>query len=532
MASTEQLQAIRRIRDYAVALSLAPTPPPIKEAEQLIVARQQAELAAESRTQAEGKRLLQNRLTALAEEIASLAAKSEPDERLVEHEERLVDTELKTLDAEEKEATERVSSARLSRHEARVRGWHEGVTSRDRRRQRLTDLRDRLWKQLQAAEARLSAVRDPLASRTVAGFLLWAGYSAVAATGAAVAYLLGRPIDRDVIADLASAMSGMSTDLHSLVPAPYVLPVAIATLIGILASVAGAVWLCDKLIQHFDKTWRQQAVKDSGHSRVSLGLPSPEVGRRAYVQALALLPFGYIAGVTLLFLTHRASTSARVIERLTPAILHITVGSIATLLASSMFVLYAIKVIEPRQARRAWEIALLPLILLAVFGVAMLRPQPDRLVWGSLATFMVLGSIGLAYGIVYRGMFRDVDEVARVLRMCDRELEELEEEPELEDPGKAERRELANIARAFRQRRQAILDEARKRRLTERQKQINDLDQDIANTAQSDARVRLAAARLEHSIKSAELAGADIRAEAAMARLLERQALEIEEFRR
>jgi hypothetical protein len=259
-----------------------------------------------------------------------------------------------------------------------------------------------------------------------------------------------------------------------------------------------------------------------------------------------------------------------------------------------VFALYVIKVIERRGRdgasswRRSWEIAVPPLAIFVAFGVAMARAQADRYVWGALAMFMVLSSIGLAYGVVYRGMFRDADEVERMLRTCEGDIEELDTAPELEEPTRAERNDVKGLQRGYRRRRQSVRDETRRRRRrradarsyipsagadvssifgrllgrksakgpavddwrlidaevapdeTQRrsdlQMRLAKIDEEVAVIASAasavDARVRLAAARAEHSAARMELATADERAAAEAARLIERQAIELEEFRR
>ncbi|HEX3069027.1 MAG TPA: hypothetical protein VHX14_10665 [Thermoanaerobaculia bacterium] len=618
----DQLQAIRRIRDYAVALSLAPEPLDREEAERLIATRQATERSANSAAQTEQKRLLTARVADLSREISVLEATTggpEPDGRIEElrqqrvrvaaemnslhatvrrrreeYEAQLVEEELRQLDIQEKEAVQRVTSPRLALQQSRIDNWHSSGATREKQRQRLTDVQKRLQNQAEQAEGRLSEIREPLVSRTVAGFLLWAGYSAIAATGAAVAFLLREKADTNILTDLSTSMGGMAADLSRSVPPFLALPVGIVMLVSVLASIAAAVWLCDKLIQTFDKNWRKRQPNEHGFSRTALGLPSPVVGRRAYVQVLALLPFAYIAGLGLFAMTYRAANTPtpRVMLALTPAILHTAIGSVVTLLAASVFVLYLIKVIESRaisvdRSRRSWEIASLPLLIVLVFAVGMARSQPDRFVWGCLAAFMVLSTIGLAYGVVYRGMFRDVDEVTRLLRTCEADIEELDTEPELDDPTKAERNAVSGIERAFRQRRQGILDDARRRRMKLRdarpdfiatqpetswsirrwfrrnptagtpddwrlidaeaapeenegrsklRTQLADIDEEITRILQAsaalDSRTRLIAARTEHLRAITDLESEDARASAETARLFERQAIEIEEFRR
>ncbi len=620
----EQLQAVRRMRDYAVALSLAPTPPGREEVEILISTRQAAERTATDRTQAEAKKVLAQRVVELEGEINSLEASTggaQPDTFLVElraerhtlvvetntvqntirnkrgeYEEKLTDDELSALDAEEKEALERIAAERLARHDAMVTSWRDGTADREHRRLRLTQLHDRLREKLKAATERLDAVRDPLVSRTVAGFLVWAGYSAVAGTGAAVAYLLSTSEQQNSLNTLATSVVGLARDLTDGMPRAIALPIGVLMLLLTLSSVAGVVWGCDKLIHYFDKSWRKQKRRENGFSRTALGLPSPEVGRRAYVQTLAILPFVYIVGLVVLVVTRRAGIgpSGASFGELAPAIIHTAIGSVVTLLATSVFALYVIKVIERRGSdststwNRSWEIAVPPLAIIVAFGVAMARAQADRYVWGALAMFMVLSSIGLAYGVVYRGMFRDVDEVERTLRACEGDIEELDTPPELEEPTRVERNDVKKLQSGYLRRRQTIREEARRRRRrradvrsyvssagsdessifgrilgrraekgpsvndwrlidaelaaeeTQRrsdiERRLREIDDEIAAIVAAasavEARARLAAVRAEHSAARVELATADERGAAEAARLIERQAIELEEFRR
>lgn len=623
----EQLQAIRRIRDYAVTLSLSPQPMSPDEAERLISMRQVAEREACNRSSIEAKHALGRRRERLEEEIGRLEALSggsAPDEalsvtrlqrdRLVaelanvhndirrlrnEYEDNLSTEELRRLDDEEKEMLGRASRERLARYESQLAAWRDSEAGRADERRRLGTVRERLVAELDHAKKRLGEIREPLVSRTVAGFLLWAGYSSVAATGAAIAYLLTSTREQNALSALGRSMFSFAESMRTAVPAWLVLPLSIAILALLLVSVAGAFYASDRLIQHFDKNWRRRKPQQNGFSRTSLGLPSPEIGRRTYVQALALLPFAYIGGLAFVLLTFRGPTMLASSGSIgvTPAILHTAIGSVITLLTTAVFTLYIIKIIESRAQRpgadaprwRSWEIAVPLALMLAAFGVAMARPAPDRYVWGAVALFMVVSSVALAYGVVYRGMFRDVDEVLRLLRGCDSDLEDLDTQPTIEDADRAERHDVRQIGRSYRQRRQQIIDEARRRRArrrdarpndpstpaagatfirrlfggplettasvtsdwrvidadaapeqtrrrTELQRELSDTEQRIAEiTAQAaanDVRARLDALRLEYRDVHAEWSTADERAAAEAARLVERQAIEIEEFRR
>ena len=618
----EQLQAIRRIRDYAVALSLAPDPLPTSKAEQAIVERQAAERESLKHASVAAKEVLTRRVERLESDGAELESSvggSEPHDTLAdlrqrretvvaelavvhdqirrlrhEHEDKLADEELRRLDDEESQLLDRVSRDRLTRHQLRLEAWRGTMPHQDAHRQRLGALRDRLDSELQKAKEQLARVREPFVSRTVAGFLLWAGYSAVAATGAAVAYLLTpNRGEQDAFGAIVQSMMTVAGAMRSALPGWLLLPVSVLVLALLLGSVALAFFGCDKLIHYFDKSWRRRERRERGFSRTTLGLPSPEISRRAYIQALALLPFAYLAGLVFIIVTYRGGTAQSManVAAVAPAVLHTAIGSVVTLLTAAVFVLYAIKVLERRMAagdaagvRRSWEIVIPPLLVVAAFAVAMFRPQPDRYVWGGVALYMVISSIGLAYGVVYRGLFRDVDELDRLLRACDTDIEQLDAEPELDEPERAERHEARQIRSGYLRRRQQLLDQARRRRANRRearpegtthvslvsrifgsgsapqsnpsdwriidadaapdqarrrgelQNELTQLEQQIADlaarTAQDELRARLAASRSEHRDAKADLATFDERAASELARLLERQVLEIEEFRR
>jgi hypothetical protein len=123
---------------------------------------------------------------------------------------------------------------------------------------------------------------------------------------------------------LATSVVALARDVTDGMPRAIGLPISVLMLLLALSSVAGVVWGCDKLIHYFDKSWRKQKRRENCFSRTALGLPSPEVGRRAYVQTLAILPFVYIAGLVVVIVTRRAGTEASGagFVGLAPAIIH------------------------------------------------------------------------------------------------------------------------------------------------------------------------------------------------------------------
>jgi hypothetical protein len=78
---------------------------------------------------------------------------------------------------------------------------------------------------------------------------------------------------------------------------------------------------------------------------------------------------------------------------------------------------------------------------------------------------MLLGAMALAYGLLYRGMFRDLDYAARAVIECDQRIEELLAPPSKDEPGRAEQREIERVLADYRTRRQYVLDLDRERRL-------------------------------------------------------------------
>lgn len=158
----DQLQAIRRIRDYAVALSLAPHPLNREDAEGFISTRQVTERCANDAAHAEQKRQLKAREADLSREILVLEVASggaEPDNRLDElrlqrakviaemnslraagfslrddYEAKLAESELQRLDVEEREAVERVTNARLALQKSRIDNWRDAGSIREKQR--------------------------------------------------------------------------------------------------------------------------------------------------------------------------------------------------------------------------------------------------------------------------------------------------------------------------------------------------------------------------------------------------------------
>ena len=153
--------------------------------------------------------------------------------------------------------------------------------------------------------------------------------------------------------------------------------------------------------------------------------------------------------------------------------LNALIGSALSLLSASIFVLYFANIFEPRISssqtparwRTRWEVGMVPFVmLLALVLVAIFGPH-SRWAWVGVTAFMLLGAMALAYGLLYRGIFREIDYAARAVAECDRRIEELFEPPGKENPDRTEKRETDRVLSDYRARRQYLLDLDRERRL-------------------------------------------------------------------
>jgi hypothetical protein len=186
----------------------------------------------------------------------------------------------------------------------------------------------------------------------------------------------------------------------------------------------------------------------------------PEVNRRSYIKLLALLPYLFLASAIVVLslsgtnqLAPPSSGSGQPSSGTGPAGLSITyIGIVFTLLSVSVSVLYSTKVIEPRLRKLSevindqdgsevsgsasggallkdnhtvgrkgrfylylkahWEFIAIMLSMTLALVLAAVLPSQNRsfhLIWGTIAIFMCFSSMALAYGIVHKGIFRDID---------------------------------------------------------------------------------------------------------------------------
>jgi len=141
------------------------------------------------------------------------------------------------------------------------------------------------------------------------------------------------------------------------------------------------------------------------------------------------------------------------------------IGTVLALLMTSSFVMYVLKIVERRveavaaQAtsrpswKTGWEFFVIPFVLVGALLYATADTLPAQRVWGPIAIFMLLSCLAVAYGVVYRGIFYDID---RLERERDKYLRAIAEaraitEPDLEDTSAvSEARDALRVAKEYR----------------------------------------------------------------------------------
>jgi hypothetical protein len=295
-------------------------------------------------------------------------------------------------------------------------------------------------------------------TRTTATFLFVAGFISLAGVGSVISYLLtNRQPGEDILSRLVQNVGRIA---DSMLPAqlgqfaPVLKPfVFVLLLLVFLATFYGLVRLMDWLVHRFDSEYWMGQASDSDSSRVprtigdqftgfassALSISSQlstllpfSVERQDYARLLASFPYLFLGGVIVFLFSSGGNVSG-----LTTSY----IGVIFALLATSVSVLYVTKIIEPRWdsasktiegekrsvafARLNRELTgLFALMVLSLLLAAFMPEQATRwaylnssqtklIVWGCIALFMSLSSLGLAYGIIQRGIFKDIDHLIR-----------------------------------------------------------------------------------------------------------------------
>ena len=368
-------------------------------------------------------------------------------------------------------------------HEALLDIWKNDEEELRRRAGALQEEKERIQSHLADVEKRVKNLRNIGITRTIAGFLVWVGYSVFAGVGGMVGKLLqGRQNDPKSADSLGNFIRGLSSFLGLPSEGQFQwMPLVI--MIGLTMSVAvlviGVTVLSDYLLNKFHKRWKasgktgkrgvdrgarwQDVISALGPGSFRFGLPSREIRRGDYVQLIAAVPYLILAAVIVFIVS---AVDARVVAAAAPGapvptpdalstattLTSASIGAIFVLLSTSACLLYATKIIEPRWNKLVaeapeglsfwkyvglnWEFAVIivaMLVGLLVLAFAQFGEVSNYRVWGLMAFFMCLASMGLAYGLIYRGVFRDYDFLVRRRQDCTVRIEEHILKPTLGD---------------------------------------------------------------------------------------------------
>jgi hypothetical protein len=416
-------------------------------------------------------------------ELAALEAKIRTKRHVVEG--ARMSAALAELDKQAATAADRVTAERIAQHRRSVEVWEAAKAWREQQINELGRERVTAHDDVKTTESKITQLGDPLVTRTVAGFLLWVGYSSIAVIGAAVALILGK--DADLSSAVLGQLLGSITQLLQATPA-WVLPLIPIFLLVVVAAIGLVFWGFDWAIDHFDPHGWRNAKKTSTPEG---GIPSFDLTRRSYVRVLTALPFLYVAGLLATVLCTAGRFGGNTVDpkkledalsAFSTSMANTLIGSVIALLLTSVFILYVIKLVERRSKgtplKAAWEIAVLPVLLLIALGIALFGTEPTRRMWGAIAAFMLMSSLALAYGVVYRGLFREMDRARWRLQSIDDLIASHREPPGLSEPKRDERHALRTLARSYRREREWLEDIERERDLR-RTFGLDDL-QDIA----------------------------------------------------
>ncbi|HEV7745473.1 MAG TPA: hypothetical protein VGO56_10795 [Pyrinomonadaceae bacterium] len=341
-------------------------------------------------------------------------------------------------------------------HSSLLEVWQVDEAELNRRAETLKEEQQNAEALLKPVEQKIKYLRGIGITRTTAGFLLWAGYTAFAGVGSLIGSLLQQrqkdPSEADLIGNFVRGFAGFfglsQNAIFSWAPFLKMLSFVGATLLFLVAATV----LCDLLLPRFNPRWRKSAFPNRPRTRVGrpthswkaflgllttgsdrLSLFTGRITRADYFQLMAVIPYVLLASILLFVLSAlgliipvpKAGSS------LAATITSASIGAVFTLLSTSACLLYATKFIEPRWERLVganptsrrwaylsanWEFALLMLVMVAVVLLLTFLPLSERnnyWTWGLVVFFMTIGSIGLAYGLIYRGMFRDYDYLNR-----------------------------------------------------------------------------------------------------------------------
>jgi hypothetical protein len=348
--------------------------------------------------------------------------------------------------------------------------WFTNKDEYERRAGLFVEELKRIEEQLERAKARTAKLHEQGVTRTTASFLIWVGYISLAGAGGLVGSFFQKRLANDTEL-LSLIFRGLIKVAHVTESAQswfggwgvIIAPLPVVALVALYLFVIGlAVVYMDKRMKKFDPTWDKNGDrgKDGKKGRARIGRPSltdrignymttPDVDRKSYKQLLAYFPFILVAALVIWLFAVGIPPGTAVPGTLpdpTTGLAAAYLGIIFILLSTSAAILYMTKIIEPRRARAEadggpknkleyaklnWEIVLLAGLLVASLLLTAVLPARDT-AWisaeqanlisrGAVAIFMCLCSLGLAYGLHQRGLFRD-EEFFERLRLKYRHL--------------------------------------------------------------------------------------------------------------
>lgn len=328
--------------------------------------------------------------------------------------------------------------------------------------------KERVEGQLTEAEKYSTGLKRVGVTRKSASFLFYTGYVSLAGVGGVVASLLqDRQPTEDVITRL---MLNIISLVDALVPEAYAvwrpalrLPLFVLLITFFFILFNRFIRWNDKRIKEFDENWakptkeglpgrRRRGAEKPNDPFAGLGAfltlksqlsnyTSLDIERKDYTRLLASLPY-ILLGALVVFLFSGVARPGELGRSLT--LTTASIGIVFALVSAIAALLYVTRFVKPRWATTAAEprdeneeqkllvprylrlnaeLAALVALMVVSLGIAAFLPTMDQqwlpylsaaqlklISWGGVAIFMCLaGSFGLAYGIVQRGIFRDVD---------------------------------------------------------------------------------------------------------------------------
>ncbi|MBV8516184.1 MAG: hypothetical protein JO197_02165 [Acidobacteria bacterium] len=336
-------------------------------------------------------------------------AQRELNEKRLANAQALVAAQIQQLDIQRQEARDRLHGDALREFQERKKSWEAAAESRARKLEELKARTEKLRTLAEEVEQRSSRLSAALITRTLAGFLAWVGYASVPAIGAVFAQLIDDDFTIDWVLTTARSFADLPNQSLSRFETPFTLLFACVLLL--LFATIGVDWL----MHRFYDSWKKLERRSTSIPGLHFG--QADITRHSYIRLIASLPY-VLAGCMIVAFVAAGRTEQGVFRHLLSTLTNTAIGSTIAMLTAAVTMMYAIKIIEPRNDGRSfsssWEFAVAPLALIAAVTLAAYLARDAR--WGLWMLFMLLGSLSLAYGLVYKGVYKDVDKTQERLR--------------------------------------------------------------------------------------------------------------------